>query len=99
MQIGCFVYQYAKLQMLEFYYDFMDVFVDRSDFQYCSMDTDSAYYCLLTHFDFKCIFVKLVTFTEKRIYKVLMDISILTVYNVCMSLFVGDCFPVAGISI
>jgi hypothetical protein len=43
MQIGCFVYQYAKLRMLEFYYDFMDVFVDRSDFQYCSMDTDSAY--------------------------------------------------------
>ena len=34
MQIGCFVYQYAKLRMLEFYYDFMDVFVDRSDFQY-----------------------------------------------------------------
>jgi hypothetical protein len=23
--------------MLEFYYDFMDVFVDRSDFQYCAM--------------------------------------------------------------
>jgi hypothetical protein len=29
-----------------FYYDFMDVFVDRSDFQYCSMDTDSAYMAL-----------------------------------------------------
>jgi hypothetical protein len=43
--------------------------------------------------------IKLVTFTETRIYKILMDISILTVYNVCMSLFVGDCFPVAGISI
>jgi hypothetical protein len=43
---GCFVYQYAKLRMLEFYYDFMDVFVDRSDFQYCSMDTDSAYMAL-----------------------------------------------------
>ena len=46
MQIGCFVYQYAKLRMLEFYYDFMDVFVDRSDFQYCAMDTDSAYMAL-----------------------------------------------------
>jgi GTP1/Obg family GTP-binding protein len=33
MHIGCFVYQYAKLRMLEFYYDFMDVFVDRRDFQ------------------------------------------------------------------
>jgi hypothetical protein len=25
-----------------------DVFVDRSDFQYCSMDTDSAYMALST---------------------------------------------------
>jgi hypothetical protein len=47
MQIGCFVYQYAKLRMLEFYYVFfMEVFVDRSDVQYCSMDTDSAYMAL-----------------------------------------------------
>ena len=46
MQIGCFVYQYSKLRMLEFYYDFMDVFVDRRDFQYCAMDTDSAYMAL-----------------------------------------------------
>ena len=44
--IGCFVYQYAKLRMLQFYYDFMDTFVDRRDFQYCSMDTDSAYMAL-----------------------------------------------------
>ncbi|KAK3727521.1 hypothetical protein QZH41_009984 [Actinostola sp. cb2023] len=34
---------YAKLRMLEFYYDFIDKFVDRSDFQYLEMDTDSAY--------------------------------------------------------
>lgn len=46
LQIGCFVYQYAKLRMLQFYYDFMDTFVDRRDFQYCSMDTDSAYMAL-----------------------------------------------------
>ncbi|KAI8484950.1 hypothetical protein Bbelb_373570 [Branchiostoma belcheri] len=32
-----------KLRMLEFYYDFMIKFVDPSDFQYCEMDTDSAY--------------------------------------------------------
>ncbi|KAI8484923.1 hypothetical protein Bbelb_373300 [Branchiostoma belcheri] len=43
IQIGFFVYQYAKLRMLEFYYDFMIKFVDPSDFQYCEMDTDSAY--------------------------------------------------------
>ena len=29
--------------MLEFYLDFMDLYVDRSDFEYCEMDTDSAY--------------------------------------------------------
>ncbi|KAI8516762.1 hypothetical protein Bbelb_053430 [Branchiostoma belcheri] len=46
LQIGFFVYQYAKLRMLEFYYDFMLEFVDVSDFQYCEMDTDSAYIAL-----------------------------------------------------
>ena len=46
MHIGCFVYQYAKLRMLEFYYDFMDVFVDCRHFQYCPMDIDSAYMAL-----------------------------------------------------
>ena len=43
IQLGYFILQYAKLRMLEFYYDFMDVYVDRSDFEYCEMDTDSAY--------------------------------------------------------
>eukprot|EP00662_Eupelagonemidae_sp_cell21_P036402 gene36402-15539_t len=42
-QCGIAVYQMAKLRMLEFYYDFMDEFVDRSDFEYLEMDTDSAY--------------------------------------------------------
>jgi hypothetical protein len=45
MQIEFFVYQYAKLRMLQFYYDFVDVFVDRRDFQYCA-NTDSAYMVL-----------------------------------------------------
>lgn len=43
IQIGYFILQYAKLHMLRFYYDFMDRFVDRADFEYCEMDTDSAY--------------------------------------------------------
>jgi G:T-mismatch repair DNA endonuclease (very short patch repair protein) len=47
-QIGFFVYQYAKLRMLEFYYDFLDKFVDRSDFELCEMDTDSLYLALST---------------------------------------------------
>jgi G:T-mismatch repair DNA endonuclease (very short patch repair protein) len=42
-QIGFFILQYAKLRMLEFYYDFMDKYVDRRHFEYCQMDTDSAY--------------------------------------------------------
>jgi hypothetical protein len=46
MHIGCFVYQYAMLRMLEFYYDFMDVFVDCRHFQCCTMDIDSAYMAL-----------------------------------------------------
>ena len=37
------MYQYAKLRMLQFYYDFLDKYLDRSDFQMCEMDTDSAY--------------------------------------------------------
>lgn len=34
--------------MLQFYYDFLDKYVDRSDFEYCEMDTDSAYMALST---------------------------------------------------
>ena len=29
--------------MLQFYYDFLDKYLNRSDFQVCEMDTDSAY--------------------------------------------------------
>jgi len=29
--------------MLQFYYDFLDKYLDRADFQMCEMDTDSAY--------------------------------------------------------
>ena len=46
IQIGYFILQYAKLRMLEFYYDFMLRFVSPEDFQYCEMDTDSAYMAL-----------------------------------------------------
>ena len=43
IQVGFFVYQYAKLRMLQFYYDFLDKYLNRSDFQTCEMNTDSAY--------------------------------------------------------
>jgi predicted NAD-dependent protein-ADP-ribosyltransferase YbiA (DUF1768 family) len=35
---------YAKLRLLSFYYDFLDVFVDRSDYQMAEIDTDSMYF-------------------------------------------------------
>ena len=46
LQIGYFVYQYAKLRMLEFYYDFLLEYVDKSDFQLAQMDTDSMYFSI-----------------------------------------------------
>ena len=46
IQIGYFILQYAKLRILQFYYSFMNKFVNRDDFEYCEMDTDSAYMAL-----------------------------------------------------
>jgi hypothetical protein len=48
IQIGYMVYQYAKLKMLAFYYDFLLKFIDRKDFEMCEMDTDSLYFALST---------------------------------------------------
>lgn len=48
-QVGIAVYQLAKLRILEFYYDFLDKYVDRSDFELIQMDTDSLYFALSTH--------------------------------------------------
>ena len=45
-QIGIAVYQLAKLRILEFYYDFLDRFVDRRDYELIQMDTDSLYFAL-----------------------------------------------------
>ena len=42
-QVGISVYQLAKLRMLEFYYDFLDRYFDRRDFELIQMDTDSNY--------------------------------------------------------
>ena len=40
------ILQLAKLRMLEFYYDCFDCFVDRKDFQYVEMITDTLYMAL-----------------------------------------------------
>ena len=45
-QCGIAVYQLAKLRMLEFYYDFLDKFCGRRDFELIQMDTDSFYMAL-----------------------------------------------------
>ena len=45
-QCGISVYQLAKLRMLEFYYDFLDKFIDRRDFELLQMDTDSFYFAM-----------------------------------------------------
>ena len=42
LHIRFFVYQYAKMKMVEFYYDFMDKYLDGRDYQYIERDTDSA---------------------------------------------------------
>jgi len=42
-QVGIAVYQLAKLRMLEFYYNFLDKYIDRRDFELIQMDTDSNY--------------------------------------------------------
>ena len=44
--VAFFILSYAKLRMLEFYYDFMLFYFDIEDFCYCHMDTDSAYMAL-----------------------------------------------------
>ena len=46
LQLGLAILSYAKLHMLSFYYDFMDVYLDRKDFEYLEVDTDSAYFAL-----------------------------------------------------
>ena len=41
LQVGFFVYQYAKLRM--FYYDFLGKYLHRSDYEYCEVETDNAH--------------------------------------------------------
>jgi len=49
--IGFSILQLAKLRMLEFYYDLMLKYFDRSDFEYVQMDTDSAYFAMSGDFE------------------------------------------------
>ena len=40
IQIGWMILGYAKLRLLSFYYDFLDVYVSRDDFVLSQCDTD-----------------------------------------------------------
>jgi len=51
IQVAFTVLDDAKLRMLEFYYDCVDKYVDRNDYQYMYMDTDSAYMALTDDFE------------------------------------------------
>ena len=46
IQLGYFILQYAKLRMLQFYYDCLDRYVDRSNIENLEMDTESAFMAL-----------------------------------------------------
>jgi hypothetical protein len=44
LQIGVAVYHLAKLRKLDFYYYFIDKYINRSDFELLEIDTDSNYF-------------------------------------------------------
>ena len=44
--VGCFILQYAKLRMLELYYNFFEKFCDTDKYEELEMDTDSFYLAL-----------------------------------------------------
>ena len=43
IHLSVFILNFAKLRMLEFYYDFLDYYLPREDFEMVEMDTDSNY--------------------------------------------------------
>jgi G:T-mismatch repair DNA endonuclease (very short patch repair protein) len=54
VSVGFVILQLAKKKMLDFYFRCIDKFLDRKDFQYMEMDTDSAYMALSAPF-LQCI--------------------------------------------
>ena len=53
--VGFFILQYAKLRMLELYYNFFDTFCDVNKFEELVMDTDSLYLVLAEESSYDCI--------------------------------------------
>jgi len=51
LQIGCSVVDDSKFKMYSFYYDCIDKYTDRSNYQYIEMDCNSAYMALAGEFE------------------------------------------------
>ena len=69
--LGCNILNLAKLALLEFYYDFIDVFFKKECYQQMYIDTDSQYFAL-TSSDYKDI-------VKPEMYNKFHD----TIYNSC----------------
>jgi len=46
IQIGVMILHHAKLRMLQFVYDFLFFYIDRTNITFCEMDTDSIYFAI-----------------------------------------------------
>jgi len=46
IQIGVQILQHAKLRMLQFVYEFLFFYIDRTNLTFCEMDTDSLYFAI-----------------------------------------------------
>ena len=53
--VGFFILQYAKLRILELYYNFFDKFCDVNKFEELEMDTDSLHLALAEENLYDCI--------------------------------------------
>ena len=53
--VGFFFLQYAKMRMLELYYNFVDKFCDVNKFEELEMDTDTLYLALAEENLYDCI--------------------------------------------
>ena len=56
IQLGFTVLQYAKLWMLQFYYNFLLTYIPRNSFELCQMDTDSCYMAIAKNTLHDCVY-------------------------------------------
>ena len=68
IQIGFFILQYAKLRMLEFYYDCLTKYLTSNSFELIETDTDSMYMALNKPTLEQCVKKELLTEFKGQIY-------------------------------